>query len=159
MIVESMHPISKMPVLSLYMFPRGNEILPSLSSDIFFDTETQVNFNMIVLRSDIEIDKHLDAPSHAFILEEMRKDCPVFSEQIKATNNEWIGRVILFKGSDHSNSSIQYGFLLKYQFRKLNIEFEMKIHEIVIAESTDDFLDLYNFVRKDDSIFNREKRE
>jgi hypothetical protein len=114
---------------------------------------------MISLKSDADIQMYFNKSSHEFIIEQMKKDCPVFANQIGAGDYEWIGRVMLHEGSKHEGSKIQYGFLLRYQFRKINIGFDMGIREIIVAESMDELLDLINDIKKDDSVFNKEMRK
>lgn len=55
--------------------------------------------------------------------------------------------VILAKGSDHEGSTTTSGLVLHYQFRRLPICFDIGIRDIRLAETTDDFLDLYNEIQ------------
>ena len=109
---------------------------------------------MIVIKSDREIEHFLDKPSFNSIVENMQKDCPAFSESINSKDNEWIGRVICWTGSDHEGSMIPFGYLLRYQFRKILIGYDVGISEIKIPESTDEFLDLMNEVKRNPEVFN-----
>ena len=62
-----------------------------------------------------------------------------------------------FDGKAIGNSSTR-GWL-QYQFCNLVMCFDMDIREIRLAESMDDFLDLYNEIQNDPSIINKEKGE
>lgn len=112
---------------------------------------------MITLKSDSDIQTLLDKLSYASIIELMLRDCLEYSQKFRTRKNEWIPRLILARGSDHEGSTTTYGLLLHYQFRKLPICFDMGISKIRMAESMDDFLDLYNEIQKDPSIKNKEK--
>lgn len=114
---------------------------------------------MITLKSDSDIQTLLDKPSYGSIINLMMKDCMQYSQKYGAKEREWIPRVLLGHGSHHEGSTITFGFLLNYQFRRLPICFDVGIREIRIAESMDDFLDLYNEVKKDPTIINKEKGE
>ena len=114
---------------------------------------------MITLKSDFDIQTLLDKPSYFSIIEFIKKDCLAYSQKFGAKENEWIPRVIVAKGSDHEGSKIPYGFLLHYQFCYLVMCYDIGIREIRLAESMDDFLDLYNEIQKDPSITNKQKGE
>jgi len=109
---------------------------------------------MISLKSDSEFKQILDEFSHKFIIDQMQKDCPVFAETINSKENEWIGRVMFMAGSNHEGSVIPFGFLLRYQFRKIAIGYDMGIREIRIPESMDEFLDLMNDIKQNPDMFN-----
>jgi len=109
---------------------------------------------MITVKSDKEIIETLDKRSHKFIIEQMQKDCPEFAKTINSKEDEWIGRIIFMAGSNHEDSMIPYGFLLRYQFRKIKIGYDMGIREIQIPESTDEFLDLMNDIKRNPEVFN-----
>jgi len=111
---------------------------------------------MITLPSNAEIENFLDQPALKYIDEQMQKDCPEFSKMVKAKDNEWIGRVLVMTGSDHEGSMIPHGYLLRYQFKKTDTGYVMGIRELRIPESTDEFLDLMNEVRKNPEMFNIE---
>ncbi len=109
---------------------------------------------MITLKSDTEINQILDKLSHKFLVDQMLKDCPVFAKTINPKENEWIGRVLFLAGSNHEGSVIPFGFLLRYQFKKIALGYDMGIREIKIPESMDEFLDLMNDVKKNPEMFN-----
>jgi hypothetical protein len=109
---------------------------------------------MIIVKSDIEFKQFLDEPSFNSIVELMHKDCPEFAESVNAKEYEWIGRIMCMAGSDHPGSKIPYGYLFRYQFRKIPIGYDMGISEIRIPESTDEFLDLFNEIKRDPENFN-----
>lgn len=109
---------------------------------------------MITLKSDTEISQILDELSHKIIIGQMQKDCPEFTKSISSKENEWIGRVMFMDGSKHEGSVIPFGFLLRYQFRKIAIGFDMGIREIRIPESMDEFLDLMNDIKINPDMFN-----
>ena len=67
--------------------------------------------------------------------------------------------VIVSRGSDHEGSKIKHGFILSYQFRHLIICFDIGIRGIRIAENSDEFLDLYNEIKNDPTIINKQKGE
>jgi hypothetical protein len=109
---------------------------------------------MIRIKTDTEIKEYLDELTHEFIIEQMKKDCPEFAKSVNSKPNEWIWRIILMTGSTHEGSVIPFGYLLRYQFRKIAIGYDMGIREIVIAENTDEFLDLINDVKRNPEMFN-----
>lgn len=114
---------------------------------------------MITLKSESDIQTLLDQLSYGAIMDLMMKDCMEYSQKQEVKEMEWIPRLILSKGSDHKDSTTTYGLLVHYQFRRLPICFDMGIREIRLAESTDDFLDLYNVINLDPSITNKQKGE
>jgi len=109
---------------------------------------------MITAKTDNEIQESLDELTHKFIIELMQKDCPIFANSINCENNEWIGRIILLDSSTHKNSLIPFGILLRYQFRKIDIGYDMGIREIKIPETSDEFLDLMNEIKRNPDMFN-----
>jgi len=109
---------------------------------------------MITIKSDKEIDQYLDKPSRIYLIEQMKKDCLEFSKTTDFKENEWIAKVIVLTGSDHEGSKIPLGLLLRYQFKQIAIGYDMGIREVKIPESTDEFLDLMNEVRKNPEVFN-----
>jgi len=112
---------------------------------------------MITLKSESDIKTLLDNPSYVAIVEFMMKDCMNYSQKFGAKEKEWIPRVIVARGSDHEGSKIKYGFLLNYMFRNLICCFDVGIKGIQIAETTDEFLDLYNEIRHDPTIKNKQR--
>jgi hypothetical protein len=109
---------------------------------------------MIILKSEKYLEQYLDEPTLNYITEFMKKDCQEFTSETTVDKNVWIGKVHCMSGSHHEGSMIPHGFLLRYQFRKISIGYDLGIQEIKIAESSDDFLDLMNEVRKNPSVFN-----
>jgi len=114
---------------------------------------------MITLKSESDIQTLLDRPSHGSIIELMKKDCMDYTQKFGAKEKEWIPRIIVSGGSDHEGSKIKHGFILNYQFQRLPICFDIGIRDIRIAETTDEFLDLYNEIRHDPTIKNKQKGE
>jgi len=114
---------------------------------------------MITLKSDSGIQKLLDKPSHMAIIEFMMKDSMNYAQKFGAKEMAWIPRVIVSQGSDHQGSTIKHGFLLSYMFRHLFNCFDVGIRNIRIAETTDEFLDLYNEIKNDPTIENKERGE
>ncbi|HEY3369345.1 MAG TPA: hypothetical protein VGK10_00775 [Prolixibacteraceae bacterium] len=114
---------------------------------------------MITLNSDSDIQTLLDQLSYGSVIDLMIKDCMAYTQKYGAKEMEWIPRVVVSPGSTHEGSKTTYGLSLHYQFRRLPICFDMGIREIRLAESTDDFLDLYNEIRLDPNIINKEKGE
>ena len=114
---------------------------------------------MITLKSESDIKTHLDNPSYVAIVEFMMKDCMDYKQKFGAKEKEWIPRIIVSGGSDHEGSKIKHGFILSYQFRHLIICFDIGIRGIRIAENSDEFLDLYNEIKNDPTIINKQKGE
>ena len=109
---------------------------------------------MIVIKTDKAIKQFLDEASFKSITEKMYSDCPEFAESINPKEGEWIGRVICTTGSDQDGSNIPFGYLLRYQFRVIDIGYDLGIKDIKIAESTDEFLDLINEIKRNPAVFN-----
>ena len=114
---------------------------------------------MISLKSDADIQTFLDKTSYDLIIAQMKNDCTIYSKQFGAKDMEWIPRILLNKGFNHEGSKMKYGMFLSYQFRKLNIGFDIGIREIRLPENMDDFLDLYNEIQNDPTILNKQKGE
>ena len=114
---------------------------------------------MITLKSESDIQTLLDKPSHGSIIDLMKKDYVDYTQKFGAKEKQWIPRIIVSGGSDHEGSKIKYGFLLNYMFRNLICCFDVGIKGIQIAETTDEFLDLYNEIRHDPTIKNKQKGE
>ena len=110
---------------------------------------------MLTIKTQDEQSEFLNESVMKFILNYMKEDSPKFFEEINGKENEWISRVILFEGSPFSDSKIPYGFMLRYQFQKLDIGYDMGIREIIVPESQDEALDLFNEIMKDEGIFNK----
>ena len=114
---------------------------------------------MITLKSDSDIQSLLDKPSFFSIIDMMKRDCVNYSQKFRIKNDEWIPRVIVSNGSEHEGSRTKYGFRLDYQFRLLTDLFDVGIREMRLAESSDEFLDLYSEIKKDPTIKNKQKGE
>ena len=110
---------------------------------------------MLTIKTQGEQSEFLSEPVMKFILNYMKEDSPKFFEEINGKENEWISRVILFDGLSFPDSKIPYGFMLRYQFQKLDIGYDMGIREIVVPESQDEALDLFNEIMKSGKIFNK----
>lgn len=113
---------------------------------------------MQIIKTEQQQQELLDKPSLNSIIDFMQKDAPDYFNQIKGKENEWIARIVLMKGSMHDGSKIPFGYLLRYQFRKISIGYDMGIREIKVPGDMDEFLDLMNEINSSADVFNKEIR-
>lgn len=111
---------------------------------------------MRTLTTDQELQKFFDYKSFEFLIETMQEDSFEFYNKIDGKENEWIARIMLMKGLEHHGLTTSYGFLLRYQFRRISNGFDVGIREIKVPESIDEFLDLFNEVNHNDVCLNLE---
>lgn len=111
---------------------------------------------MHTLTTDQEIQELFDDKSLEFLIDTMKNDSSTYYNKINGRENEWVARIMLMKGLEHFGSTTTNGFLLRYQFRSLLIEFEVGVREIKVPESMDEFLDLMNDIKYDNGFFNVE---
>jgi len=114
---------------------------------------------MITLKSDSDFKKLLYSKSYGSIIKLMVDDCLEYSQKFSTRENEWIYRLILAQGADQKYFTTFYGMVIHYQFRRLSFCFDFGISKIRIAETMDDFLDLYNEIQHDNNIINKQKGE
>lgn len=107
------------------------------------------------IKSEEKIVRLVDLATRQFIQNLMEQDCPTFYEKSGAKPEQWVGRTMLMEGMAHDGTTVPFGYLLKYEFRKIVIDFEMRIAELHIPESMDEFLDLYSQVAKDNKVWNK----
>ncbi|GEM_PF-2156041 len=109
---------------------------------------------MIKIDNQKDLETKLDKPSLVYIREIMLKDAKTFSLQNCIKDSNWYGRILVLGGSNHEGSKIPHGFLLRYQFRMLKENaFDNGIREIILAENSDDLLDLMNNSKNNPAFF------